>query len=198
MSSDLTAVVVAVVGIAGTLGASVFAQYATTRDKRLDLTNQRDMRAEVRQEVARAAKQAIYVHLNTAARNYRTVGHDYLVDILRGTEELDFGQIEIARAEYRDGYSQAQMILPDGALKVASEVNECLGQSYRALRDVAKGSNSARTLEDLHQWYDGSLSDAVRLLRYVLREDLGVAEPGADVESIRKDLQRARLDLRTE
>lgn len=195
MSIDVTGVVVGVVGIAGTLGATVFTQYAASRDRQFDTANQRDVRSEERRESVRAAKQAIYVDLNAAAREFRTVGHDYLLDKLRGAGTGDLKQIEMAREKYRNVYSQAQMVLPDRALEVASEVNECLGYSYRAVHDIVNGSDRSMTVENLHQWYDKPLSDAVKLLRRVLREDLGVAEPSTDIHSILKRLHKARLDL---
>jgi hypothetical protein len=195
VSIDVTGLVVAVVGIAGTLGATVVTQYATTRDKRLDAANQRDARAEERGESTRAAKQTTYAELNAAARDFRSVGHDYLVDKLAGAETEDLKQLEIAREKYRNVYAHAQMVLPDRALEVASEVNECLGYSYRAVHDIVSGFGRSITIEDLHQWYDKPLSDATRLLRRVLREDLGVAEPGTDIDSVLRRLRKTRLDL---
>ena len=192
---DATNVLVAVVGIAGTLGAAVFTQYAAIRQKRLDAENQREVRAEDRRESVRTAKQALYVDLNDAARTYRTVGHDYLVEKIHGREQGDLKRIEIERVRYRTVYSQAQMVLPDRALKVATEVNECLGYSYRAIHDVAVGSSPLIAAEDLHRWYDGALSDAVKLLRQVLREDLGVTERSTDIESILQNLRKSRSNL---
>jgi hypothetical protein len=195
MSMDVTNVLVAIVGIAGTLAATVFTQFAATREKRLDAANQREIRAEARRESVHTAKQAIYVELNDAARAYRTVGHDYLVDKIRGREPGDLKPIEIERRRYRTVYSRAQMVLPDPALQVASVVNECLGYSYRALHDIATSPSPLIAAEDLHRWYDGALSDAVKLLRQVLREDLGVAELSTDIDSFLQKLRKSRLNL---
>ncbi len=195
MSMDLTNVVVAIVGIAGTLGATVFTQYAASREKRLDAANQREVRAEDRWESVHAAKQAIYVDLNDAVRTYRIVGHDYLVDNIRGREQIDVERLDIERRRYRTIYSEAQMVLPDPALKAASEVNTCLGYSYRALHDIGTSPTPSIAAEDLHSWYDGALSDAVNLLRQVLREDLGVAERRTDIDSILQNLRKSRLNL---
>jgi hypothetical protein len=199
MSTDLTGVVVAVVGIVGTLGATALAQLAAIRHKRLDATIQRGVRAEEREESVRAAaheeKRAIYADLNAAARDYRTAAHDYLVDKLRQAEPEDLDQLQKARTHYRDVYAHAQMVLPDRALKVASEVNQCLGYSYRALRDIEQGFDRSITVESLHHWYDRPLSDAVGLLRRVLREDLGVAKTSTDIDPVLRRLRQARLDL---
>lgn len=199
VGSDLTALAVAFAGIVGTLGATALTQRAAARDKRLDATIQRDVRAEERRESVRAAaheeKRAIYVELNAAAREYHHVGHDYLMDKLRRAEPEDLEQLEMARTKYRGVYSRAQMVLPDRALDVANEVNECLGHSYRALHDIHDGLDRSITVEKLHQWYDKPLSDAVGLLRRVLREDLGVAEPSTDIDPVLQRLHKARFDL---
>jgi len=199
VSTDLTGVVVAIVGIAGTLGATALAQRAAARDKRLDAKIQHDIRAQERQESVRAAahaeKRAIYADLNAAAREFRTVGHDYLVDKLRGADLEDLEQIEMTRAKYRDIYARAQMVLPDRVLEVTSELNQCLGYSYRALRDIDNGFDRSIAIESLHRWYDGALRGGVGLLRRVLREDLGVAELSTDIDSALRHLREARSDL---
>jgi hypothetical protein len=199
MSMDVTGVVVALAGIVGTLGAAALTQLAATRNKQLDATIQRDIRTEERRESARAEahgeKRATYAELNAAAREFRTAGHDYLVDKLRGAEQNDLEQLEITRAKYRDVFARAQMVLPDRALAVASEVNDCLGYSYRTIRDIDNGSERSINVEKLHQWYDENMVDAVGLLRRVLREDLGVAEPSTDTDPSLRSLQKARLEL---
>jgi hypothetical protein len=190
---DVAGVVVALAGIVGTLGAAALTQLAATRTKLVDATIQRDVRAEERRESARteahAEKRAIYAEFHAAARDYRSAGHDYLVDKLHGAERNHLEPLEMARAKYRDAYARAQMVLPDRALAVASEVNDCLGQSYRTIRDIDNGSEHSISVEKLHQWYDGKLDDAVRLLRGVLREDLGVAESGIDIDPSVRRLQ---------
>jgi hypothetical protein len=117
------------------------------------------------------------------------------VDKLRGAEQNDLEQLEITRAKYRGVYARAQMVLPDRALAVASEVNDCLGYSYRTICDIDNGSEHSISVEKLHQWYDENMVDAVGLLRRVLREDLGVAEPSTDIDPSLRRLQKARLDL---
>lgn len=90
------------------------------------------------------------------------------------------------------------MILPDRALAVASEVNLCLGHGYRVLREIDVGFDDSVTVENLHQWFEGPLSDGVWLLRRVLREDLGVVEPSSDIDSAVEQLRaarKARFDL---
>lgn len=197
VGADVISVAVALVGVAGTLGATLLGHRATERDKRLDAEIQRGERSEERQEAARVAalvdKRATYADLNAAARLYRTVGHDYLMDRMRGTEQHSLDDLETARTNYRDQYARAQMILPERALTVASEVNLCLGHGYRVLREIDAGSRDEATVRSLHEWFDGPMSDGVWLLRRVLREDLGVVEPSTDTRAAAQRLRAARI-----
>jgi hypothetical protein len=199
MSVDVTGVAVALAGIAGTLGAAALTQHAATRNRRLDAMIHRDARAEERQEAARetanAEKRAIYVELNAAARDFRAAGHDLIVDKHPGADLGDLEPLEIARTKYRDVYARAQMVLPRRELDVATEVNRCLGRSYRALLDLDRGLSRSISVEDLHEWYDRTLSDAVGLLRQVLREDLGVEEYSNSIGSELERLRQARIKL---
>lgn len=194
MSADPT-MVVAFVGLVGTLGAAALTQFVVIRNKRLDAEIQHRSRVTELTAAATADKLATYVQLNAASRDFRSVGHDYLVTKLHGKGPENLDQIEEARAKYREIYARAQMVLPDQVFWLAAEVNDCLGQSYRALHDLDKGSGGSLTGEKLHQWYDGPLEDALKQLRYVLREDLGVAETRTDANSVVRRLRKQRLGL---
>ena len=204
VSTDLTGVAVALVGVAGTLGATALTQRASARGRQFDAEIQRRDRAEERDQAARTSAQAekrtIYADLNAAARLYRTVAHDHLLAKRRGIEPTDaeIERLEAARANYRDLYARAQMVLPDRVLAVASEVNLCLGHGYRVLRDIDNGFDNSITIDSLHEWFEGPLSDGVWLLRRALREDLGVVEPSTDLDSAVARLRasrKARFDL---
>jgi phosphoglycolate phosphatase-like HAD superfamily hydrolase len=187
--------VVAVVTVAGTLGAAALTQFAGLRNKRLDAEIQYKARAEERAATASEVKLATYVELNNAARDYRAFGHDYLVDKLDAAEPENLDQIEELRAKYREVYGRAEMIVPDRLFKLVAEVNTCLGYSYRALHDLEQGSHRSIAGGAFHEWYDGPLVDGMRLLRRVLREDLGVAETNTDVDLAVRRLRQARLTL---
>jgi hypothetical protein len=198
VSTDLTGVAVALVSVAGTLGATALTQRASARGRRFDAESQRRDRAEEREQAvytsAQVEKRAIYADLNAAARLYRTVAHDHLLIKRRGIEPTDaeIERLETARANYRDVYARAQMVLPDRALAVASEVNLCLGHGYRVLRDIDNGFDDSITIDGLHEWFEGPLSDGVWLLRRALREDLGVVEPSPDLEPAVARLRTSR------
>lgn len=194
MSTDANAWV-AVAGVVGGLGTAALTLLVGLRQKRLEAETQHMTRIEERAARASAEKLATYVRLNAAARDYRSVGHDYVKDRLDGVEPETFERIEEARAKYRKVYARAQMILPDRVFQLATEVNECLGQSYRALHDLDRGGSGSITYEKLHSWYDKQLDTAVQQLRYVLREDLTVGKTKTDVASVVQELQEERRRL---
>ena len=195
MSTDLGGVAVALVTIAGTLGATALTQYAAARGKRLDAKIQQGARIEKRRAAADRERRAIYAELNNAVRDYRAHGHDYVIGLLDGARTENMRQLEKARRKYAGIYARAQMILPDRVLIVARAVNDGLGHSYRAIHDIVEGSDGAMECERLHQWYDGPLLEAVDLLRAVLREDLGVTDNRPDIDHGLQSMREARLAM---
>ncbi|WP_181724505.1 hypothetical protein [Nocardia gipuzkoensis] len=196
MGADLVGLAVAGVGVIGTLGATVAAQWAGVRGKRLDADIQRSQQAEDRAEAVqqqkRDQKQSVYSEFNSAARNYRMRLHHCVMELERGGS-ADVDRLESDRGHYREVYAQAQMIVPDRVLAVASEVDLCLGNTYRAVHhmiDHADGDALGR----LHQWLDGPGSEAVWLLRQALREDLEVTASPTDLDAKLAVLSSARAE----
>ncbi|MTE15226.1 hypothetical protein [Nocardia aurantiaca] len=195
MGADLVGLAVAGVGVVGTLGASVAAQWAVLRGKRLDAEIHREQHAEQRDEAVRQQererKQAVYSEFNSAARNYRMQLHHCVMALERGgPAEVD--QLENDRRVYREVYAQAQMILPDDVLVVASEIDLSLGNSYRAVLCLVEYADPDAVAR-LHRWLDGPVSEAVWLLRQVLREDLGVTTSLTDPSVRTAALASARI-----
>lgn len=201
MAGDYIAVVVAVVGVMGTLGGTVLTQRSSLRDKRLELEARRDD-AEAARALANdertdqykrqhlAERTKLYADLNSAARTYRSRCQDHAINLSRAEKTPAEHQenlpetIEQARATYRDLYARAQMVLDDRTLEVASTVNLCLSHSYSSLRrsvDALRAlpeptPEQRNTLtEHVRGWLQGPASDAVWLLRHALRYELGTA-----------------------
>lgn len=203
MSGDYAAVVVAVVGVVGTLSGTVLTQRISLRDKGLELQARRedaeaarrlagDERADLYRRERQAERTALYAELNSAARTYRSTCRDQAIDLARvkkqsAAHQEDLSEaIEQARTAYRDIYARAQMFLADRTLEVASTVNLCLGHSYSAVRasvDALRAlpdptPDQRRDLtEHVRDWLQGPASDAVWLLRNALREELEAAPP---------------------
>ncbi|MFD6351195.1 SET domain-containing protein [Nocardia tengchongensis] len=195
MGSELIGLAVAGVGVVGTFGVAVAAQWAALRGKRLDAEIQRGQRIEQHAELVEQQehdrKQSVYSQFNAATRNYRMQLHHCVVQLEQG-ELVDGGQLDTDRADFREMYAQAQMILPDEVLALASEVDLCLGNTYRAVLHMIDHVD-VDSLNNLHRWLDDSMSEAVWLLRQVLRADLGVAGRTTDLEAKVTALSLARV-----
>lgn len=193
MGAELIGLAVAGVGVVGTLGAAVSAQWAALRGRRIDAEIQLGQQVEQQAESVRQQKQAVHSELNAGARNYRMCLHHCVMELERGAV-ADVGQLEIDRGHYREVYARAQMIVPDQVLAVASEVDLCLGNTYRAVHHMI-GTPDAAAVEKLHRWLDGPASEAMWLLRQVLREDLDVTGAVPDRHARVAALAATRVEL---
>ncbi|WP_194927077.1 hypothetical protein [Catenulispora pinisilvae] len=165
---DSSNIVVAVVGVAGTLAGSGLSQWSATRNRRTDSENLRrdraDDRANASQAAARTEKLSLYSDYNASARAYRVACQDMLFDWERGHSPIDDTRVERIREDYLRLYAQAQMIMSDRALEIASEINQLLAEGYRMVRGLSSTSNPHEA-DFLHGWFEGPASDGVWLLR---------------------------------
>ncbi|MFJ5774206.1 hypothetical protein [Streptomyces sp. NPDC093094] len=195
MGETWVALAVAVVGVAGTLGAAQLTQSRADRSKRLELEalarQQRDEREHAerirRSEVAEARRRerlelrrTCYIALNTAFRQYQT-SQINLVHALRSGDgvEVCAEQLEEHRAAQRESYAQAQMIAPDTVMSTVSAAGHILGNGYGVLKQYLSSPPDTATLD---AFAAGQIEQAWSLLsdlRRVLRHDLGVDTPDA-------------------
>jgi hypothetical protein len=191
---DSTGIVVAVVGVVGTLTGSGLSQWSAARSRRSDAEATRrdrsDERAAASLAAARAEKLSLYSDYNASARAYRVACQDMLFDVERRDTPVDGARLERIRDEYLSLYAQAQMIMSDGALEVASEINRLLAESYRMVRELSTPAAHVATF--LHDWFQGPASNGVWLLRLALREDLQTAAMPVDASSTLDGLRMER------
>ena len=182
-SADLTTLVVAVVGVAGTTAAPWLTQRARRAEARDQAENEARVREEERRDLAFERKRTLYVELNRVARIYRSSARDVALSYLRGEgvgqDKLDM--LDRARNDFRMLQSEAQMALPSVALPVADEAGRCLALGYEQARRLAPESGMPQRPDLAIAYLTGPLSAAIRLLRQTLRADLGVAEPVSDL-----------------
>ena len=189
MNANLTTVLVAVLGVAGTLTSPLLGQRIAARAKQQEFELQRQQRLEERAEAQRRKafeeRRSMYAGLNAAARQYTQELRAYLHMIAAHaiTEE---GRTDLSKARqtFRDLYSDAQMILPDKILEAAASVSEGLGQAYGMVKRLEIGkppTNSAEgpaeTIDIAQEYCRVTLYDLIIELRQLMREDLGVSGP---------------------
>ncbi|WP_329278231.1 hypothetical protein [Streptomyces sp. NBC_00691] len=193
MGASWTALLIAMVGVAGTLGAALLTQSRADRTKRMELQAAAEQRREERghaEELLRAEqarqgqreslerRRTCYIRLNTAARQYLTEMTNHLHALGRGEDDAaSLENLEAARLAYRDSYAESQMIVPDVVSRSTSAAKQRLNEAYGKLRkyaeDPAAYAEELTTMKaDLHKdvWpYVGAMKKA-------MRADLGVED----------------------
>ncbi|MHA5049324.1 hypothetical protein [Streptomyces sp. SD15] len=182
MDSALTGLLVAVVGVGGTLGSAWLTQRrgdASRREEweRLERTRLAELTAQ-RAESGREARRAAYTEFNAAARHYLATLNDHAHVLRIGYDAQDsLATVETARVDYRRRYAEAQMIVPDTVLAEVRRVDSGLGSAYGTLARLTHGT--AREGDDL-----ATVRDAIKQgwqnlsrMRATMRTDLGVTGP---------------------
>ncbi|MGW5344313.1 hypothetical protein [Streptomyces sp. HUAS TT3] len=174
---DIGAVVVAVAGMAGTLGGAFLTQRAAERAKvrELDL-----LRAQEQTRDDLLLRRTCYAELNRDARQFTTALTHHLHLLRDGSvEDADRQALDEAKRAHRDRYSEAQMIAPDEVLVHASAVNKALTEVYGRVKRLERGDADAPgdTFDAVAAARDG-IWDLLRDMRAAMRHDLGVSPAG--------------------
>lgn len=170
---DLSSVIIAVAGVAGTLGGALLTQRGSERAKRLEIKLVRD-HEEVREN--RSMRRTCYVELNRDARQFTTALNRHLhVMRERGVGEADSDALEEAKNAHRARYSEAQMIAPEEVLRRASVVNQALNKVYGQVKRLERGApDPGETMETAAQ-AQYEVWEMLRTMRTAMRHDLGVS-----------------------
>ncbi|MEU9090053.1 hypothetical protein [Streptomyces sp. NPDC048428] len=182
MDAGVIALLVAAVGVAGTLLAPITTTWVGSRARLQEFELQQ--RAEQAKRHFEEAQQNLerrretYVVLNSAVRRYRILMMED-VHVLRSGGPLDEGgAIEAARLEFQDVYAQAQMLIPDSVLGPCHEVRV-------ALADARKGIAALHEESELDQekWQGVHAEvmqvwDLIGVMQEAMRQDLGITASG--------------------
>ncbi|MFS4094782.1 hypothetical protein [Streptomyces sp. AF1A] len=145
MSGATVSVIVAIVGVIGTLASAVITQVLSQRaETRRSEREERVRLAELRaSEDQRKIDQlrACYVQLNADDRNYRDAMLAYAYALKSGTAEAEAAEVGSARRAQRDTRAEAQLIASDEVLRIESRVNAQLTVAYKNLMEIAGESD---------------------------------------------------------
>ncbi len=199
MGAGWTALLVAVVGVVGTLGASLLTQSRADRTKRMEMEAAAEQRREERDhaeallqaerarnraEESIALRRACYITLNTTARQYLTAQVDFMHALRNGTGiEAALEQLEARRTTLRESYAEAQMIVPLQVMAVAGATSRRLNAGYGRLKQIA--ASTPYNQEDLDTFETGIEQSWALLseMRQQMRFDLGVdTEPASGTD----------------
>ncbi|MFD5450871.1 hypothetical protein ACWDTR_08945 [Streptomyces sp. NPDC003470] len=175
------ALLIAVIGVSGTLAATWLTQWSNDRTRQRELTHAEQQRRATHDEQAHlamlTARRTAYVALNAAARQYLTALRDraHAWESAPGsTQGADL--LEERRASYRNCYAEAQMIVPDAVMAAARATNAELNQIYGILKRLEQGSvRDGESLSSLRSHVE-TARVLLHGLRDTMRADLKVTE----------------------
>ncbi|MGW0854436.1 hypothetical protein [Streptomyces sp. NPDC002690] len=187
MSTGVVALLVAAVGVLGTLLAPVTTAWVSARTRRLEFEiQQRTDRANRQVEDARQdleRRRATYVALNSSARRYRLELMDELHAVRMGESGVPGrSSTENTRASFQNTYAEAQMLVPDSVLGPCRAVRIALADAQKLL-DALRAVTTYETddWEEAHAFLL-RLWDVIGEMSVAMRRDLGIASsPGQSV-----------------
>ncbi|MFG2942518.1 hypothetical protein [Streptomyces sp. NPDC048282] len=185
MDSSVSQIVIAVLGIGGTLAAAVITQRgadrARTREPEHTRRLQQDEREYATHQARLQARRTCYAALSAGTRDLANVITKALHALEKGemTAELR-SDLDRARRDHRLRHAEAQMVLPDTVAEAAGTANRRLGDLYGLLTRIdggtaQPGENAEAARESLNELWD-PLWD----MRRVMRADLGITAPEQD------------------
>ncbi|MFF9280809.1 hypothetical protein [Streptomyces griseosporeus] len=155
MSSGAISVIIAIVGVGGTLASAVITQVLAqrTESQRAD----REERIRVAEQRASEDQRKIdrlrscYVQLNAHDRYYRDAMLAYAYALKSGPAEAEAAEMSSARRAQRDTRAEAQLVASDAVLQIESHVNAQLTVAYRRLMRAAGQLDSGARQAEISQ-----------------------------------------------
>ncbi|MEU4028051.1 hypothetical protein [Streptomyces anulatus] len=185
MSSFISQIVIAILGVGGTLAAALLTQRSADRARVREQEYTRQLQQDEREYATRQAqfeaRRTCYTALNAGTRDLVNVMTKVLHALERSevTEDLR-SDLDRARRDHRLRHAEAQMVLPDAVMAAASTANRHLGDLYGLLMRLDQGAaEQGEGLETAWESTNG-LWDALWRMRHVMRVDLGITAPGQD------------------
>jgi hypothetical protein len=141
MSAAVTALVVAIVGVIGTLIAPIISQRLSALARREEFDQQRIQRQDEyereQQEKALAMKRACYITVISGARRYRIELMRYLYAVKDGT--LDNGaqtRLEEARLAFNTSLAETELTASPPVLEALDPIRRGLSESYSTIMNL--------------------------------------------------------------
>jgi hypothetical protein len=181
MSANTVALIVAIVGVIGTLTASIIGQVLSARARRQELELQRlqrhdDYEREQQQNVL-ANKRNCYITMISAARRYRLELMSYLYAIDQGHIRANATRsLEDARLSFNVSISETQLTGTRSVLEALEPIRDGLAESYTATKNMEQeASESNESFEDIKTNLLTLWGEWPRL-HAAMRNDLGVKD----------------------
>jgi hypothetical protein len=147
--------------------------------KALELKDQHEKRKDEERQLNLKERREAYIALNAATRGYRRAIKNRVYEYTDQTET----ELQQARQEFDSRYAEVQLIAHSKVLKVAHSVSTELSEAFGQIKQLDKyrkgslGSVQEHGVDDvLITMLNGPVSGEIRLLRRVMRDDLGVTD----------------------
>lgn len=178
---DVGAVLIAVTGVAGTLGAALLTQRGADRAKKREL----EMTHAIQEaKENRELRRSCYTQLHRDARQFTTAlsRHLYLLRDRLPVEE-EAAALEAAKDAYRDRWSETLMTAPDAVIVPAHDLSDALTGVYGQVKRLEQGN--CRPGETLLSAAEAqhALWSSIRVMREAMRRDLGISADTGDEAS---------------
>jgi hypothetical protein len=179
--NNLDAIVIAVVGVVGTLAGSIVGQLLTARTRRYELEIQRSQQQEdyarKRRVAELADKRSCYIAMMTSSRRYRVEVMNYLYAVKERTVDATArSDLESARRACLDSLGEVQIVATLEVLATIDPVNSGLSNAYRATKRLEAGEPEPDgSFEEIYQSLT-DLWDQWHHMREAMRKDLGVKD----------------------
>ncbi|MFF4077869.1 hypothetical protein ACFYZN_00505 [Streptomyces sp. NPDC001777] len=182
MDSSTSQIIVAILGIGGTLASALLTQRRADRARARELEHARQLQQDEREyathQAQLEARRTCYATLSAGTRDLANVMTKVLHALEKGevTEDLR-SDLDRARRDHRLRHSEAQMVLPDPVMAAASTANRHLGDLYGLLMRLDKGAaeqggSLGTAWESMNE-----LWDPLWKMRHLMRVDLGITAP---------------------
>ncbi|WP_328625874.1 hypothetical protein OHA88_14805 [Streptomyces sp. NBC_00353] len=180
MGSALIGLAAAVVGVTGTLIASVLSQRLLARVQSEQFARQQQLvEAQWRREQQVAdltRRRESYMNVNAAFRRYRTHLVAFLWYVHKGEVTADAREVvEEARREHHSIFAEAQMVASAAVLAELDGMTEALSEAYRRTMALEEGSpDPDGSFDEIRATDFPQLWERWDRMRGVMRVDLGV------------------------
>jgi hypothetical protein len=167
VSNNLVALIVAIVGVLGTLTAAVLTQFFTLR-------SQREQRREEIWSTALKERRDSCIALSVEARRFQQALRSYL-----STSQINgIADVEEDWQSFVSCYSEARVILPKTVTRPAANAFGSLKSAYESVLEAntatgSAGMESSEREELIRRIDKGSVREAIRKLRDASRDALG-------------------------
>lgn len=181
MSTDITGLIVAVVGVAGTLTAPVVTQRLSMRARQQELDFERGQRTHEGEAERRRAevqeRKAAYLNFLVAERSQRSALRDHLFEPSEQTRDA----ADQARRTFDRAYAESHLIAARPVLDAVVAYGRALSAVTQRLAEIDKGAvtgpDAEREREALLSALHGEIRGRVTAVRAAMRADIG-SEPG--------------------